>query len=227
MRNSTIFLAILFLSCLAAGTTWAAGSRPSTPPPPVASQTPEESGRAAYNMGLKKHDKAWKLEEKAETASSDANREKLLGKAQKQYEKSIPLFKNATEKVANFHQAYSSLGYALRKTGGYEAALEAYGRALAIQPRYGEAIEYRGEAYLGLHRIEDAKQAYVDLFSLDRTLADQLMEAMQGWLEARRADPAGVAGDTLNGFAAWIEERGELAAQTARLTAAAERSWGD
>jgi len=227
MRKPTTLLTILLVSSLAAGTVWAAGSRPSTPPPPLAPQTPEEYGRAAYNLGLDKRDKAWKLEEKAAAAATDAERGKLLDKARKQYEKSIPLFKSATEKVPNFNQAYSSLGYALRKTGDYEASLEAYGKALAIAPRYGEAIEYRGEAYLGLHRVEDAKQAYVDLFSLDRALADQLMKAMQGWIEARRADPAGVSGDALDGFAAWLEERAELADQTARLTAAAERSWGD
>ncbi len=225
MRKTSLLLALLLTSLVAANA-WAAGSRPA-PPPPVVTETPEEAGQAAYNRGLERRDKAWKLEEEAAAASSDAEREKLLGKAHKQHQKSIPLFKTAVEKVANFHQAYSSLGYALRKTGDYEASLEAYDQALAIEPRYGEAIEYRGEAYLGLNRIDDAKQAYMELFSLDRTLADQLMEAMQGWLEERRADPAGVDAGALDAFASWLEERTELAAQTARLTAAAERTWGD
>jgi tetratricopeptide (TPR) repeat protein len=227
MRKPTLVLTLLLASCLAAATAWAAGSKPAPAPPTVAPETPEESGRAAYNLGLEKRDKAWKLEKEAAAASSDAERAKLLEKARKQHLKSISLFKMAVEKVPNFHQAYSSLGYALRKTGDYEAALEAYAKALAIAPRYGEAIEYRGEAYLGLHRIEDAKQAYMDLFSLDRALADQLMTAMQAWLEARRADAMGVSAADLDGFSAWLDERAELAAQTARLTAASERSWGD
>jgi tetratricopeptide (TPR) repeat protein len=227
MRNTTTILTVLLLSCLVAGTAWAAGSKPAPPSPPTVTETPEEAGRAAYNLGLEKRDKAWKLEEEAEAASSEDERAKLLGKARKQHQKSISLFRTATEKVPSFHQAYSSLGYALRKTGDYEGSLEAYEKALAIAPRYAEAIEYRGEAYLGLNRVDDAKQAYMDLFSLDRGLADQLMEAMNEWLAARRADAMGVSGDDIDAFAAWVEERSELAAQTARLTAAAERSWGD
>ena len=52
-------------------------------------------------------------------------------------------------------------------------------RALELAPDYGEAIEYRAEAYLGLDRIDDAKKAYMQLFNLDRALADELMEAMR------------------------------------------------
>ncbi len=205
----------------------AAGSQPSPLPqaPPAATKTPEEAGKSAYNQGLKYRDKAWALEDKAEAAGSDAEREKLLAKAKKQHEKSIPLFKNATERIPTFHQAFSSLGYALRKTGDYEASLEAYDQALALAPLYGEAIEYRAEAYLGLGRLDEVKDAYMHLFNSDRALADQLMEAMEAWVEERRTDPAGIAPETVDAFAAWLEERGELAEQTARLSEAAATPW--
>lgn len=232
MRHRTHVIAFLILLCLAlvlAGTASAAGSRPVAPPAgaaPSVTRTPQEVAEAAYNQGLKHRDKAWELEEKA-AAASDGEREKLLGKARKQYEKAIPLFRNATERVPSFHQAYSALGYALRKTGDYDESLKAYDRALQLSPTYGEAIEYRAEAYLGLHRIEDAKKSYIQLFNLDRSLADQLMDAMEAWLEERRAEPAGLSPEALDDFAAWCKERSELASQTARLTEAAERSWSD
>ena len=204
-----------------------AGSQPvSQPTPPQTPPlSPEEAGKEAYNQGLKHRDKAWGYEDKAKAAKSDADREKLLGKAQKQYGKAIPLFETATEKVPQFHQAYSSLGYALRKTGQHEEALAAYDKALEIAPFYAEAIEYRAEAYLGLGRLEDAKEAYMLLFSGNREHADELMEAMKTWVEERRADPAGMSAEDIDAFATWVKERGEIADQSARLSHAATRVW--
>ena len=207
----------------------AAGSKPATAPAPAPVQTPEEAGKAAYNLGLKHRDKAWGLEDKAKAATTDAEREKFLDKARKQYGKSIPLFETATEKIPSFYQAYSSLGYALRKTGDFEASLDAYDRALELAPFYGEAIEYRAEAYLGLGRLDEVKDAYMLLFAKERALADELMEAMQTWVEERRAEPGempnGTSSEQVESFAAWLAERGEIANQTARLEGAAHRAW--
>src|SRR5437868_1650054 len=67
-----------------------------------------------------------------------------------------------------------------------------YEKALKINPGFADAIEYRGEAYLGLNRIEDAKQAYLTLFAKDRAQADSLMKAMNTWVSKHQAEPAGV-----------------------------------
>ena len=228
MRKWTgLICAALLLGLLPSTPADAAGSRPTTPPPSVPEQpkTPEEIGKEAYNFGLKHRDKAWKLEDKAEAATSDADRDKQLGKAMKQYHKAIPLFEKATENIPTFHQAYSSLGYALRKTGQHELALEAYDKALQLAPFYGEAVEYRAEAYLGLNRVGEAKEAYMQLFSSNRELAEELMEAMQSWLEQRRADPAGVSAETIESFASWVKERGAIADQTSQLHRATARTW--
>ena len=220
----TVALALGLLTSTAAS--GAGNKKVSQPTPPhTPPQTPQEAGKAAYNSGLEHRDKAWSFEDKAKAANSDAEREKLLAKAQKQYEKAIPLFETATENIPEFHQAFSSLGYALRKTGRHAEALEAYDRALTLAPFYVEAIEYRAEAYLGLGRLDDAKEAYMLLFTGHREHADQLMAAMKTWLEDRRADPAGMSSETLDAFAAWIEERGEIAEQTAQLSHAAAKTW--
>ena len=85
------------------------------------------------------------------------------------------------------------MGYAYRKTGDYAKALEMYDRAISMAPGfYPEAVEYRGEAYLSLNRVDDARKAYLDLFAADRKQADALMAAMKTWVTARRANPAGV-----------------------------------
>ena len=225
MRIWTIGMcAALLLGLIPQAPVEAAGSKPATPAPEP-TQTPEEAGKAAYNVGLQHRDKAWGFEDKAKAAASDAEREKLLAKAQRQYEKSIPLFETAVEKIPSFHQAYSSLGYALRKTGDFDGSLDAYNKALELAPFYGEAIEYRAEAYLGLGRLDEVKEAYMHLFAKERALADQLMEAMEAWVEEKRADPGDLSSEQIESFAAWLAERGEIAGQTARLEGAATRAW--
>ncbi len=188
-------------------------------------KTPEEIAQSSYKAGLKKRDKAWKYEAKATKTDSEKKRGKLEAKAQKQYKKAIKEFRRAVEKDPLLYQAYSSLGYALRRTWQYGAALQAYDEALRLQPAYVEAIEYRAEAYLGLFRLDDVKAAYVQLFSLDRGRADELMAAMQTFLEQREREQDGLAPETLAEFATWVRERREIAQQTARLSEAEAGRW--
>ena len=53
--------------------------------------------------------------------------------------------------------AYNLMGFAYRKLGDYPAALDAYGKALRLNPYNRGALEYLGEAYLELDRPDDAK----------------------------------------------------------------------
>ena len=64
-------------------------------------------------------------------------------------------FQAAVKKNPALFQAWGSLGYAYRKVGNYPASLEAYGKALEIEPNYTPAIEYRAEAYLALNRLDE------------------------------------------------------------------------
>lgn len=54
--------------------------------------------------------------------------------------------------------AWARLGYAQRKQKKYFEALTAYNRALGLNPHNRAALEYLGEAYVELGRIDDAKQ---------------------------------------------------------------------
>jgi len=209
---------------------WAAGGAPTQQPAPanpVQPETPEQIAKDHYNNGLRMRDRAWKLEEKADEAEDEAKREKLLTKVDKQFAAAVREFRTAIQNDPRLFQAWSSLGYALRRTGDYEESLRAYDRALEIQPGYAEAIEYRAEAYLKLGRLDEAKSAYMTLFNHDRERADELLDAMQEWVEANRGDSG--AAEQAEELAQWIEQRGQVAAQTSALygpgAAAGQRAW--
>ena len=226
MKRINAFSALALASLLMAPSTLlaAGGSSASVPPPSAApDMTPQQKAMAAYNDGLEHRNKAWKLEEEAAAADA-AKAEKKVLKARKAYDKAIQRYRDAVELMPDFHHAWSSLGYALRKTGDYQESLAAYDRALAIEPRYTEAIEYRGEAYLGLGRLEEAKGAYMQLFQLDKERAAELMTAMKRFVEERRAEPGELSEEAVEEFATWVEERSDLVAQVGTV-ASAGRGW--
>jgi tetratricopeptide (TPR) repeat protein len=115
------------------------------------------------------------------------------------------------------HEAWNYIGYTSRKLGDYDKALAAYDQALRLKPDYAEAIEYRGEAYLWMNRLEEAKKAYMELFKDQRQMANELMAAMEQWVKARSTDAAGVAAADIESFSKWVSERGTIAQQTASL----------
>jgi len=182
---------------------------------PERQMTPEEQAKAAYNQGVRAVKAADKLAKSAEEATDDKKKSKALDKAKRQYENARGYFASALQRKVEMYEAWNYVGYTSRKLGEYDKALQAYDEALRLNPSYGEAIEYRGEAYLGLNRIDDAKNAYMQLFQSSRPLADQLMAAMQKWVTDRRA--AGNAAPEVDALAQWIDERSNIARQTASL----------
>jgi tetratricopeptide (TPR) repeat protein len=186
-------------------------SMPATPP------SPEQLARAAYNDGVRSVGKARGLDADTAKASDEARRQKLHDKSLKAYRSALSEFNHAVENSPGMFQAWNYIGFCQRHLGDYEAALAAYARTLQLNPGYSEAIEYRGEAYLGLNRLQDAKDAYMTLFRDARPLAGELMAAMRRWIDARHVDPQGVGADELAGFAAWVSERAAVAQQTASL----------
>ncbi len=173
---------------------------------PQASAATKQSPEAdALNSGLQRLDKGDKI---ARTSPKQARSE---------YESALKHFQTAAAASPDNYRAHNGAGYALRKLGRYEAALASYDRALALAPASSEAIEYRAEAYLALNRLADTRQAYMHLFVHDRTASNVLMKAMQAWIEQRRAQPAGVEADAIEGFATWVRERDALAVSVVNL----------
>ena len=232
MSKSILILATMTM--LSAGAVWASGggSMPmggasgssggmsSTP-----HMSPAQMAASHYNDGLKQQQKADAYNKDAEATDDAKKKEKIESSARKYYEKARDSYQSALRLDSTLFQAYGALGYVLRRLGDFDGSLASYAHALEIQPGYSPAIEYRGEAFLGLNRVEDAKAAYMSLFNNDRTRAIELSTAMSKWLMARRADPAGVDQKTIDDFATWLSQRLELAKQTAALLPPKENRW--
>ena len=211
-----ILMVVSCLSLLVPTTAQASGGSSSVPDIPSVEQSPEQNAQRHYKQGLKYRDKAWELEKKAALAKGAAA-EKLMKKTQKEYAKAVKSQRKAVTANPRMHQAHSSLGYALRKTGEFDEAVEAYDMALKIVPGYTVAIEYRAEAYLALDRLEEAKSAYLTLLRADQARADELMTAMKKWVAQSENDSAEVSEDELEAFSSWVEERADIAGHAAML----------
>jgi tetratricopeptide (TPR) repeat protein len=192
----------------------AGSSRTAMPSSSMAPRTPEERAIEAYRSGDAHRVKGRKLEAEA-SAKSGKDAAKATARARGEFEKALKDFKSAAQLNPQLFHAYNGMGYAYRKTGDFAKALEMYDQAIALAPGfYAEAVEYRAEAYLSLNRIDDARQAYLDLFAADRTQADALMAAMKKWVAERRAVPAGVDPAAVGAFEQWIGEREGIAKET-------------
>ena len=84
--------------------------------------------------------------------------------------------------------AWNLVGFSLRKLGRYDEAMEGYARALAIDPRHAEAIEYLGELYLALDDLPEAEKQLARLGEICRSGCeeyDELEEAIASYKAAK------------------------------------------
>ncbi len=181
-------------------------------------KSPEEQARDDYNSAVRSVEKADELQAAAARQTDESKQAKASAKAQKAYTTAMRKMSMVTDLQPSNYQAWNYVGYINRKLGQYDAALAAYDRALKLKPDYAEAIEYRGQAYLGLNRLPEAKDAYLALFAGNRKLAASLLAAMQEWVGKHRSGVEGIDGRTIESFASWVSERSTIASQTAALT---------
>jgi tetratricopeptide (TPR) repeat protein len=182
--------------------------------------TPEQQARQLYNDGVGYVRKADKADAEAAQVSDAGKKDKAQRDAHDRYASAFEKFGQAVRLDPQRYEAWNYVGYTSRKLGNYDLALAAYDKALALKPGYPDALEYRGEAFLGVNRLDDAKQAYLDLFAGNRALAEKLLGAMKGWVVAQRAAPAADNTARADELDQWIQERAQIAAQTAALTRA-------
>ncbi len=168
--------------------------------------SPAELAVKNYNTGLKNRDKAIALQERAKSASTEEKRAKLLKKADKKFRSSIKYFNKSLENVKGFYQAYSSLGFAYRKTGDLQASLEAYNKSLAIKPDYPQAIEYLAETHLALGELEKVKAAYTTLEEKHPPeFAALLLTAIEFWLV--KPNELNIPDAQMDSFREWAKGR--------------------
>jgi tetratricopeptide (TPR) repeat protein len=197
------------------------GMRPMQPMQPQQTmpqgQTASQKATGYYNQGVKLTRKADDAVKSAEGSPDPGKKAQAAREAQDKYTEARKQFEQAVQTDPSIAEAWNYLGYTNRKLGSYDQALAAYQKALALKPGYPDALEYRGEAYLGMSHLPDAKQAYLDLYGTNREQAQKLLNAMHAWVAAQRASP-NTAAAGIDDFDKWIQEREQIAGQTAALT---------
>ncbi|MEM8752291.1 MAG: tetratricopeptide repeat protein [Pseudomonadota bacterium] len=95
------------------------------------------------------------------------------------YDEAIPLLKRVTAKAPNDAEAYNLLGFSYRKSGALDPAGEAYRRALSLDPRHLNALEYQGELFLMLGDVAaaEANLARISDQCLFRCAQERTLEA--------------------------------------------------
>lgn len=111
------------------------------------------------------------------TAEDEFNRG-LRARTAKDWNGAVAAFRRAVDLQPTFAEGWNGLGYALRNAGKYAESLEAYDEALRLRPDLPEALEYIGEAYVKLGRLDDARRALDRLKPLDAERARELAEAI-------------------------------------------------
>ncbi len=76
----------------------------------------------------------------------------------KEYKKAIVELNKILAKKPNHADAWNLLGFSARKSGDFKTAKTAYTKALAINPKHTQAMEYMGEMYLILNQPEKAEK---------------------------------------------------------------------
>ncbi|HEX7418543.1 MAG TPA: tetratricopeptide repeat protein [Thermoanaerobaculia bacterium] len=216
---TTVFVLSIAPALLASGS----GSMPS---PSMNNRSPHDQAVDYYNSGEKRLEKLTKMHDEMKASTDPQKAAQMKEKITKGLENAAADFDRATHNDANLYQAYSELGFTLRKLGKYTESLAAYNQALELEPGFSPAIEYRAEAMLGLNQLDEVKKAYATLFAGDRPKADALMASMKSWIADRRANAGGLDAQKLDEFAKWVEQRETIAGQTTSVASASSfRSW--
>ncbi|MDA0998907.1 MAG: tetratricopeptide repeat protein [bacterium] len=104
------------------------------------------------------------------------------------WNRAADLFQRAVAENPRNYKAYTLLGYSLRHAGRVREAIEAYNRALALNPSYAEAFEYRAQAHVRLGNRPAAMRDYRALVRLGVPEAEdvkRLIASMPRWKNER------------------------------------------
>jgi tetratricopeptide (TPR) repeat protein len=189
------------------------GEAPSQAP----TEKPDAAAKKAFAAGVKSLNRAKEYQEVAAKATDPDKRAGAMEKVGDAYDKALDQFTEVLRNKGDMVDAWNYVGYVHLRLGAYREAIDDYNHTLALKPDFLEAIEHRAEAYLAVDRLDEAKSAYMDLFNHARPLADQLMVAMQKWLEDHRTAANGIRAADIDSFGKWLQERDGIAKQTASI----------
>jgi tetratricopeptide (TPR) repeat protein len=191
------------------------GDIPST----TSTEKPDAAAKKAFKAGVKSMTRAHELEEAAAKASNPDKKADALDKVGDAYNRALDQFTEALSNKGDMVEAWNYVGYIHLRFGAFGESVDDYNHALALKSDLLDAVEGRGEAYMGVDRLEEAQAAYMDLFNHDRALADKLMVVMQKWLESHRVAANGMRASAIDAFDKWLQEHQGIAKQTASAAA--------
>jgi len=195
-------LVLLALSPAAFAVPDANGNISSTPPPDLSDDAVMKA-RLNYNVGYEGWQKAQQLElegGKLQGAKARDNAEAVKAGLRAAREH----FRTAVAADPSLKEAWNMLGYTSRRLGDYEESFQAYDKALALQPNYPEAIEYRAELFLLTGRLPQVKEAYASLQKSSPSYAGVLKASMKDFIRSRQPLPETVSAADRDAFAAWV-----------------------
>ena len=176
---------------------------------------PDKAAAKAYAAALKSMQKAHELEETIAKATDPDKKANAQSKLDDIYGRALEQFTEVLRNKNDMYDAWSKIGFIHLHFGAYRESIDDYNHALALKPDLLEAIQHRGEAFLGTNHLDEAKAAYMDLFFHARPLADQMMLTMQSWLQSHRASANGMRPADIDAFDKWLQEREGIAKTTA------------
>src|ERR1700682_4146899 len=135
------------------------GEMPSTP----AVDNPDAAAKKAFNSGVKSLNRAREFEEVAAKATNPDKKANAMDKVGDAYGRALDQFTEALSNQGDMVEAWNYAGYVHLRLGAYSESIDDYNHTLALKPDLLEAVEHRGEAYMAVDRLEDAKAAALDL----------------------------------------------------------------
>lgn len=176
---------------------------------------PDKAAAKALTAATKSMVKAKELEDTIAKSTDPDKKAKAQQKLEDTYGRALEQYTEVLRNKSDMYEPWAKIGFIHLHFGAYRESIDDYNHALAMKPDLLEAIEGRGEAYMGVDHLDEAKAAYMDLFFHDRPRADRMMTAMQAWLQSHRASANGVRATDIDAFDKWLQEREGIAKTTA------------
>lgn len=92
------------------------------------------------------------------------------------FKRAIYILNEVVREEYNNADAWNLLGYSHRNLGRYKKAGKAYRKALKFDPKHKGALEYQGELFIKLGRVEDARANRERLAALCPQGCEQLQD---------------------------------------------------
>lgn len=166
-----------------------------------------QATQATYHQGVRDLKRSMKLAEKAAETDDPDKAADLLEKSEQANGSAIQLITQALQQNPKLLEGYEDLGFAYRRAGKYQEAMQIHAMGLGKDPANLE--NYRGwaESILALNMLGDATAAYARMVETDSPGAPILMDEIKEWLAAKQADPGDLDPAHVERLAQWVTEQ--------------------